>query len=113
VDDVEPASTEREQEVCAHADGDAEVRAPRDRDGRPDRDHLPFEPSLERASAVEEVPSPGRGSEHRDLVPELPERLGGALHVRVHLVRLRPRERRDEADAEAHPGQGTTCNFVG
>jgi hypothetical protein len=32
--------------------------------------------------------------------------------VRVDLVRLRPRERRDEADPEAHRSQVTSCGFA-
>jgi len=39
------------------------------------------------------------------VVTTLPKRPGSPFDVRVDLVRLRPRERRDEADAETHRRQ--------
>ena len=43
----------------------------------------------------------------------LAKRFRRTVHVRVHLVRLRPRERRDEADAETHSPQVTSVVDVG
>ena len=43
----------------------------------------------------------------------LAERFRCTVHVRVDLMRLRPRERRDEADAETHPSQVTARTLAG
>ncbi len=79
VHDVVAAPCEREPQVRAHADGNAEGRAAGDRDRRPDRDHLGVAPAaLQRASPGEEVARPRRGGEHRHLVAEPAKRDGGA-----------------------------------
>ena len=112
VHDVETAVGESESEVCPHRHRDAHVRSARQRDRGADRDDVRVGAALERSSTCEQVACARRGREHRHLVTELPERFGRPFHVRVHLVWLRPRERRDEADAEAHASQVTTCNLA-
>ena len=102
VHDVEPAVGEGESEVRPHGHRDAHVRSARQRDRGADRDDLRVGAALERSSTCEQVACARRRREHRHLVTELPERRGRAFHVRVHLVWLRPRKWRDEADAEAH-----------
>ena len=78
-------------------------RCPRCRARRPARRSRAREDG---ASTVTSWPSRRRALRH-------------AVDVGIHLVRLRPREGRDEADAEAHrrltvahPGNGTTCTFL-
>ena len=109
VDEVEPAAREREPEVRAHADGNAHLRAPRDRHRRADRHHvLRRRVPVHDAPAGEERGCARRGREDRDLVAERPETVGNARDVLVHVMRLRPRERRDETDAHgsaAYRGQ--------
>ena len=100
--DVEVAPPQRKLEVRPDADRHPEVRPARDRDRRPDRDHLAVDAALEGAPAVEQIPGARGRRQHGDLVPEPAKRLRRPVHVHVHLVWLRPRERRDEADAEAH-----------
>jgi hypothetical protein len=102
VDDVVAARGEREREVGADADRHADAAAARDRQRRAERDHVCIGPVEERAPAGEEVGRAGRGREDGDVVPEAAERSCDAGHVLVHVVRLRPRERGDEAHAEAH-----------
>ena len=113
VDDVEAATREREPQVRADRDRDAHVRSPRERDRRADRDDVRVVGRLlERAATGDEVARARRGRKHGHLVPEATQRGGGSVDVRVDLVRLRPRERRDEADPETHPAQVTTCNLA-
>ena len=88
VDDVEPALAQREVEVRAHADGHAEARAARDRDGRTDRDHLGGFAAGERAVPCDEVGGPARRREHRDGVPEPAQLLRDPRDVLVDVVRL-------------------------
>jgi CDGSH-type Zn-finger protein len=52
--------------------------------------------------AVEEIAGARGRRQHGDLVSEPSKRLRCSVHVRVDLMWLRPREWRDEADAEAH-----------
>ena len=56
----------------------------------------------QRAPAGGEVGRAVRRREHRHRVPALAQRRGDAGDVLVDVVRLRPRERRHEADAESH-----------
>ena len=100
--DVVPATREREPEIRAHCDRHAHVRSARDGDRGPDSDDLRFGPALKGAAACEKVTRSRRGRKHGHVVAEPAERSGRAGDVRVYFVRLRPRERRDEADAEAH-----------
>ena len=113
VHDVEAAAREREAEVRAHRDRDAHVRPPRERDRRADGDDVRVGG---RAGARGDRRARSRarddGASTVTSCPRSPQRGGGSVDVRVHLVRLRPRERRDEADAEAHAAQVTTCNLA-
>ena len=67
VDDVE-SERERLAKVGLHADRDAELRAPRDGDRRPDRDHVGPLARGERAPAREQVGRLRRRCDDRDLV---------------------------------------------
>ena len=53
-------------------------------------------------SARQQVGRTARRRDHGHLVPEPAQLVADASDVLVDLVRLRPGERRDEADAEAH-----------
>jgi hypothetical protein len=100
VDDVEVAACQREPQVRLHADRDAHLRAARDRDGGPDRDDVPRgRVAVDHPAAGEEVGGARRGREHGHGVPEGPKPARDARDVLVDVVRLRPRKRRDEADA--------------
>jgi hypothetical protein len=111
--DVEAAARERESQVRADGDRDAHVRSPRERYGRADCDDVGVDGApLQCTSTGDEISGARRRREHRHLVPEATQGVGGSADVHVHLVRLRPREWRDEADAETHPTQVTTCNFA-
>ena len=106
VDDVEASLLEGEGEVRAHPDGDAHAALPGDRHRGADREHVGVEPARERPPAGEKVGRAAGGGEHGDGVPEPPQLGGDTGDVLVHLVRLRPGERRDQADAqEAHVGR--------
>ena len=100
VDDVERPAGERERQVRADADRDAHLRAARDRDGRPDGDHVARRRvPVDDAPAGEQVGGARRGREHGHRVPERAQSGRDPGDVLVHVVRLRPRERRHEADA--------------
>ena len=98
VHDVEVTERKREREVRPHTHGDPDAAAARDRYRRPERDDLGVE-------AVEQCAPPGcqllrpigRG-EDRDRVPEAAQLPGDSLHVFVHVVRLRPGKRRNQAE---------------
>ena len=102
VDDVEAALAQGERDVRADADRNAEARAPGDRHRRPDRDHLRSLAAVQGAAAGEQVGRAARRREHGDRVPERPQLPRDPGHVLVDVVRLRPRERRHEAEAETH-----------
>jgi hypothetical protein len=104
VDDVEATRFECEPQVRTRPDRDAHPAAPRDRHRGADRDHLRVRAVEERAPAGAKVGRAVRRREHGDLVAELAQLPRGPGDVLVHVVRLRPRERRDETDPEAHPG---------
>jgi hypothetical protein len=105
---VEAAVRQSKSKVRAHGDRDAHVRSPRERDRRADRDDVLVGSPLQRSSPGEEVSGARGRREHRHVVAETPKRGGGAPDVHVDLVRLRPREGRDEADAKAHASQVTS-----
>ena len=112
VDDVEAVARERELEARPHPQGDAEPAAARDGNGRPHRDDVLEREALadellQRPAACGEGGRPPRRGEDDDLVPATAQRLGRARHVVVDRVRLRPRERGDHADAEAHANDST------
>ena len=88
VHDVEAAVCECEAEVGPHCHRDAHVRAPRDRDRRPDGDDVRVGSALQRPSTGEQITRPRRRGEHRDVMTEPPESCGRSVHVRVDLVRL-------------------------
>ena len=100
--DVVAPAGERQSQVGAYGDRHAHARPAGDRDRRADGDDLLVGAALQRPAPREQVARARRRRQHGHLVAEPPQRGGGSLDVRVHLVRLRPRERRDEADAEAH-----------
>ena len=99
---VEAPARQRQSQVRPYGDGDAHARPAGDRDRRADCDHLLLGAPMQRTPPGEQVTRARRRRQHRHLVSEPPKRGGCSLHVRVHLVRLRPRKRRDEADAKAH-----------
>ena len=102
VDDVVLALVERERQVRADPDWDAEAGAAGDRNARADRDDVRRHAAVERAPAGEEVGCPARGCQDRDRVAERTQLPRDSGDVLVHLVRLGPRERRDQADAQGH-----------
>jgi hypothetical protein len=103
VDDVEAAGAEREREVRAHAHRYAHAAAAGDRQRRSERDHVRLRAVEEDAATGREIACAVRRREHRDRVPQRAEAARDAVHVLVDVVWLRPGERRDEADAQAHP----------
>ena len=100
VHDVEPAAGEREREAGADSDRHAHPAAPGDRHRRPDRNRLRrlVERAEQRTSSGCEIASAVGGSEDGDRVTAAPELAREYVHVLVHVVRLRPSERRDERD---------------
>ena len=101
VDDVVLALAQREREVRAHADRHAEAGAARDGMLGADGDHLRVQAAVERTPSGQEVGGSARRRDDGDRVAEGAQRFRDAGDVLVDLVRLRPGERRDEADAEA------------
>ena len=99
MDDVELTELERQCQVRARSDRDADAAAPRDRHGRPERDDLGLEPVEERAPARRQLFRPVRGREDRDGVPKRTQLLRDTGHMLVDVVRLRPGERRHQANA--------------
>ena len=97
------ARREREREVRAHADRDAHPAAARDRHRRPDaRSVGASAPSRERAPPGREVGGPVRGRQDGHRMAQVAQRLRDPRDVLVHVVRLRPRKRRHEADSQGH-----------
>ncbi len=103
VDDVEAVARERQLEVRAHADGNAEAAPAGNRNRGAERDDA-FERGsggaepLQRAPAGGQLGRPSGRRQDDDLVAS-PAKLGGrARDVVVHRVRLRPGERGDHAD---------------
>ena len=88
VDDVEASLLEREVEVRADADRDAEARPARHRQGRADRDHVGVLAARERSPAGDQVRRAGGRSEHGDRVPERSQLLRDPGDVLVDVVRL-------------------------
>ena len=102
VHEVVGALCERLPQVGLHADRYAELRAARDRDCRADGEHVgPLAPQ-QGPAAGEQVGGTGRRRHHRDLVPALPQGDRHTADVIVHVVRLRPCERRHQADPHRH-----------
>jgi hypothetical protein len=99
VDDVEAAQLERQREVGARPDGHADPAPAGDRHGRAERDDLRVDAVEQCAAPRGELLCPVRRSEDRDRVPEPPQLLGDAGHVLVDVMRLRPRERRHQAES--------------
>ena len=112
VHDVEAALGQREAEVRSHGDRHAHVRPSREWDRRADGDDLRIVAALERSAPGQQVARSRRRRQDRHRMAALAKRSRRAVDVRVHLVRLRPRERRDEADAETHSPQVTTCTLA-
>jgi hypothetical protein len=102
VDDVEAAERERHREVCTRTHRHADSAPPRDRHRRPERNEVGIEPVEQRATPRSEVAGAVRGCEDRDRVAQRPQLAGHALDVLVDVVRLRPGERRHEADPKGH-----------
>ena len=99
VDDVEATSREGEREARADADRDAHAAATGDRHRRAERDQLRFvEGAEERSPARSEIAGAVRGREDGDGVAAAPQLAREHVHVLVHVVRLRPGERRNERD---------------
>ena len=104
VHDVEPSESQRARQVRSHADRHADAAAARDRHRRAEDD----EPVVVERSVVERDASRGqvgcavRRRDDRDSVAERAQFSRDAGDVLVHVVRLRPGERSDEADPERH-----------
>ena len=100
VHDVEPAARECEREARAHADRNSHPASSRDRDGRADGDQLRrlVEGAEQRTPPGGEVAGAVRGSQDGDGMAAVPQLARQPVHVLVHVVRLRPGERRDERD---------------
>ncbi len=88
VDDVEAPLLERQVQVRAHADRDAEARPARHRHGRADRDHVGVLAARERTPAGDQVRRAGGGGQHGDRVAERSQLLGDPGDVLVDIVRL-------------------------
>ena len=82
--------------------GNADRRARRNGHGRREGDDAVELAALERAAAREEVGRARRRRQHDDGVTARAQCVGDAGDVLVHVVRLRPRVRGHEADAERH-----------
>ena len=105
VDDVEAAERECGREVGAHADRECDALGQRRRHGRTDRHDVSELAALKCAPSLLEVGcARGRG-DHGHAVAAGAQGRCGAPDVLVDVVRLRPGERRDEADAKAHVGR--------
>ena len=106
VDDVEAVARERQLEVRAHADGNAEAAPAGNRNGGAERDDALERGSggaepLQRAPAGRQLSRPSGRRQDDDLVTS-PAKLGGrARDVVVHRMRLRPGERGDHADPKS------------
>src|SRR6266508_671313 len=100
--DVVATLAEREQDVRADPDRHSHLTAARDWHRRPDRDDVRSCAAEERSPSVDQVARTRRRRENADMVAELTEATGDASHVLVHVVWLRPRKRRNEADPERH-----------
>ena len=98
MDDVEPSECERDREVRAHADGDADPASARDRHRRADCDELGFGAVEERPAAGGQVTRAIRRREDRDRMAEASELGRNSCDVLVDVVRLRPGERCNQAD---------------
>jgi hypothetical protein len=114
VHDVVAALGERLLQVRLDAHGHAHLRAPRHRHGGPDRDHLRLLAAGQRPASGQQVGRTRRRREHRHVVTQRPQPRSDAGHVLVHVVGLRPGERRDQADPHGHrvrhePGSGRTA----
>jgi hypothetical protein len=97
VHDVETAAAEGEREARADADGDAHAAPAGDRDRRSEGDELRVLEVPEQCSAAgREVAGPVRRRKDDDHVAPAPQLARESVHVLVHVVRLRPGERRDE-----------------
>ena len=112
VHDVEAALGQRKAEVRSHGHRHAHVRPSREWNRRADGDDLRIVAALERTTPGQQVTRSRGGRQDRHRMAALAKRSRRAVDVRVHLVRLRPRERRDEADAETHSPQVTTCTLA-
>ena len=103
MDDVEPPCRERDRQIRAHPDRDAHPAAPRDRDGRPERDELgAVEAVDERTATRGELPGAVGRREDGDPVAAQAELTREPVDVLVDVVWLRPGEGRDEGDRKCH-----------
>jgi len=99
VHDVEPAAHERQREARPDSDRNSHPAPTGDRNGRAERDQLGVVKRTEQgASPGGEVSRTVRGRQDRDRVAASSQLTSEAVHVLVHVVRLRPGERRDERD---------------
>ena len=88
VDDVEAPLLEREVEVRADADGDAQRRSARDGHGCADGDHVGGLAPRQCAPAGDQVRRAGGGSEHGDRVAERSQLLRDPSDMLVDVMRL-------------------------
>jgi hypothetical protein len=102
VDDVEPPPLQRERQVCPDSYRDAYSAPSRDRERRAESDDVRGDAVEQRPPARDQIGRARRRSEHGDVVPERAQLPGEAVDVLVDVVRPRPGERSDQADAETH-----------
>ncbi len=104
VHEVVRALLERLAEVRLHAHGDAELRPARHRHRRAHGEHVGLLAAQQRAPPGQQVGRPGGRRDHRHLVAARPQGTRDACDVVVHVVRLRPRKRRHQADPHRSEG---------
>jgi hypothetical protein len=103
VDDIELVRRERQRQVRAHADRNAERAPARNGNGGPERDGsfqrtaLALEQPKSAATGGEVLRAVGRPKDNH-LMAAPAKCLGSGLDVLVHRVRPRPRERRHHAN---------------
>ncbi len=103
VHDVVAAAHQRVCEVRLHADGDSHAAPAGDRHGRADRHELVvLEVAGERTAARCQVTRAVRRRQHGYPVAPRAKLPCEPCDVLVHVVRLRPREGRDEGDRKCH-----------
>ena len=106
VDDVEPPLRQREREVRARPRS-CHGAAARDGERRADGDEVAEPRRLERSTPVPEVAGAGRRRDDGHHMAELAKLGRDTGDVVVHVVRLRPRERRDETDSRLTSGESS------
>ena len=97
--EIEAAEREGEGQVRSRPDRNADAAPARDGHGRPERNDLGVEPVQKRTPPGSEVAGAVRRRQDGHGMAEPPQLARDARHVLVHVVGLRPGERRNQADA--------------